>query len=124
MYKKEVHIPKYDWKACLYFHVAPRDEDEIHEALEKIGAPSWVHARMRLDTDTGFTYSNRKRGKSVVVICQASCPCEWRDTISHEKFHLTMHIISERGIDPMSEEAAYLAGDLEKEIACECQGCN
>lgn len=38
------------------------------------------------------------------------------DTYNHEKNHVEMHICKEFGIDPYSEKAAYLSGQLAKKL--------
>lgn len=108
----------------MFFHASEEYRQEITRALDWAGAPDWVYKRMSLKEDTGFTYSNKEDGRSVVVICQGSCPCEEEDTFDHERFHLTMHIVSAYGIDPQSEEAAYLAGHIRKLVSCDCQECS
>jgi hypothetical protein len=37
---------------------------------------------------------------------------EFINTYNHEKNHVEMHICEKLDIDPYSEEAAYLSGDL------------
>lgn len=41
---------------------------------------------------------------------------EFIDTYNHEKNHVEMHICKEFGIDPYSEKAAYLSGQLAKKL--------
>ena len=41
---------------------------------------------------------------------------EFIDTYNHEKNHVEMHMCKEFGIDPYSEEAAYLSGQLAKKL--------
>lgn len=108
----------------MFFHASEEDREDIMRALDWVEAPEWVYERMSLKEDTGFTYSNKKEGKSVVVVCQGSCPCEEEDTFDHERFHLTMHIVSACGIDHESEEAAYLAGHIRKLVSCDCGNCS
>jgi len=60
----------------------------------------------------GLCYSNFKKRKSVVVITETSNPNQFVNSALHEIRHLERHIEYRCGIDPYSEEAAYLAGSI------------
>ena len=49
---------------------------------------------------------------SIVVIHKASSIGEFINTFEHEKNHLEMHICEALDINPYSEEAAHMSGDL------------
>ena len=51
-----------------------------------------------------------------MVINKPSSVEEFIDTYNHEKNHVEMHMCKEFGIDPYSEEAAYLSGQLAKKL--------
>lgn len=42
---------------------------------------------------------------------------QWINTSVHEIVHVAVAIAAEKGIDPFSEEFAYLCGDITQEIA-------
>jgi hypothetical protein len=52
--------------------------------------------------------------KSIIVINKPSTIEEFVNIYNHEKNHLEMHICEAYGIDPHSEEAAELSGELAK----------
>lgn len=54
--------------------------------------------------------------KSIIVINRPDSAEEFIDTYNHEKNHVEMHICKEFGIDPYSEKAAYLSGQLAKKL--------
>lgn len=116
-------IKEYDWEVVAFFHATNECLRDIHDALYWAEAPIWIHKRIKLSLNSGFTYSNKEKGKSVVVICEASSKCETEDTLSHEKYHLTRHISTACGIDPDTEEAAYLSGHIGKLLCCDCPSC-
>ena len=62
--------------------------------------------------DSGFVKSSNR--KSVVVINKPTTLEEFINVFNHEKNHLEMHICDEFKINPYSEEAAELSGNLAK----------
>ena len=62
--------------------------------------------------DTGFAYSSYNKQYSIVVIHKASSIGEFINTFEHEKNHLEMHICEALDINPYSEEAAHMSGNL------------
>lgn len=64
------------------------------------------------ELDTGFAYSSYDKQCSIVVIHKASSIGEFINTFEHEKNHLEMHICEALDINPYSEEAAHMSGDL------------
>lgn len=64
----------------------------------------------------GITYSNFAKRESVMVIGAAESPGEYFNTVVHESFHLSKHITQCDGIDPYSEDAAYITGDFVQKV--------
>jgi hypothetical protein len=74
-----------------------------------------MHKSFRLLTEginSGFTYTNNDLQKSILVINASSSADEYINTFAHEKNHIEMHICDFYKIDPVSEEAACLSGEL------------
>jgi len=74
-----------------------------------------MHKSFRLLTrgiNSGFTYTNSDIHTSILVVNVSSSVDEYINTFNHEKNHVEMHICEEYDIDPYSEEAAYLSGEL------------
>ena len=67
---------------------------------------------MNSELDTGFIYSSFYKQFSLIVIHKASSVGEFVNTFVHEKNHLEMHICEALDINPYSEEAAILSGEL------------
>ena len=107
---------KYDWDIEVYVVVKNVDVDSIQKSLEQMDCPLHImHKSFRLLTggiNSGFTYTNPKIHKSILVVNVSSSVDEYINTFNHEKNHVEMHICEEYEIDPYSEEAAYLSGEL------------
>lgn len=88
--------------------------------LEDLGCPDDVlhRAASRIEDyeNSGFTFTNQEEHKSIIVINRPDSAEEFIDTYNHEKNHVEMHICKEFGIDPYSEKAAYLSGQLAKKL--------
>lgn len=65
----------------------------------------------------GFTFSNAKRERAVVVIGPTTSGAEFLDTVTHEIHHLAVAIANHLGFDLTSESPAYLSGDTMRELA-------
>lgn len=65
-----------------------------------------------MTTNTGFAYSSYHKRCSILVIHKATSVGEFINTFEHEKNHLEMHICEALDINPYSEEAAHMSGDL------------
>lgn len=65
----------------------------------------------------GFCYSNPMLRRSVVGIGETDSGPEFLDTTIHEIVHVAQHMAEKDGIDPFSEELAYIAGDISREIS-------
>lgn len=116
------------------FCIEGYDIDVVLSSLEKADAPDRViDDAMDIMTglqfkDTGFTYTNTKKAKAVVVIGPTSSSAEAIDTFVHEMYHLASAISHSLGLDVKGEFPAYLAGDSARElvdIVCElsCSKC-
>ena len=60
--------------------------------------------------DTGFTYTDFHKRKSIVGISSTSSQEQLMNTIVHEAKHVQSHICRYYNVEEDSEEAAYLIG--------------
>jgi hypothetical protein len=67
---------------------------------------------LKCDMDTGFTYSNKKLRRTVMIVGLASSPAEFLNSFEHELRHLVDDIASTHSMDMAGEEVAYLTGDI------------
>lgn len=110
-------MDKYDWTAIIYYTVNDVESKEIIDMLSSsnIKEETFKSIKNSLTNrvlDTGFTYSNYTDNYTIIVVHKASSIGEFINTIEHEKNHLEMHICEAKDINPYSEEAAHLSGDI------------
>lgn len=79
--------------------------------------------------NTGFTYSDAKLKRCIVVIGPSSSSKEFLNTLVHEIHHVAVAIASSLGVDLEEETPAYMAGNAMLELAdlvCElgCSKCH
>lgn len=115
--RQQFKMDKFNWCITIYYTVDEAQKVEIIEHLEELGCDkdtlsSIIQNLSKAKKDTGFTYSNYKGQCSLIVIHKASSIGEFINTFEHEKNHVEMHICEALGINPYSEEAAHMSGDL------------
>lgn len=115
--RQSFNIKEYDWNIIIYYTVNDTDKKEIIDMLEAFGCNSSTLESInnnlsKATLDTGFTYSSYDKQCSILVIHKASSIGEFINTFEHEKNRLEMHICEALDINPYSEEAAHLSGNL------------
>ena len=121
MIRQRVELPHWGWKVYVYYAVDSYYADEILSLMEEMGASRVVLSRtvdnLRSDVfDTGLTYSNADLRTSVMVVGRSSSAAEFNNTLNHESGHVTKHICQTDHIDPFSEEAEYILGELSQAL--------
>lgn len=121
MIRYDTYIPKYDWTVTLFFNAKPCDTSYIMRVLWQRGldATDYYNAQRLLNSgrpNEGLTYNNTRSRSSVVVIGHVSDVWELIDTIEHEGRHLIQSVCNADGINPGSEDAAYMEGHFFKHI--------
>ena len=115
--KQSFKIKKYNWSIIIYYTVNDEESKEIIDKLEDLHCNSKTLESIKRNledakVDTGFAYSSYNKQYSIVVIHKASSIGEFINTFEHEKNHLEMHICEALDINPYSEEAAHMSGNL------------
>ena len=67
-------------------------------------------------TTRSYTFSNFDERLTLIFISRATSPEQMYDTIQHELKHATEHIGEFFGVEPQSEESAYLQGELARNM--------
>lgn len=121
MIVQDFHIMRYRWSVRAYYAVTTYRTDDILKDFSEAGCKGIQLKRAynslkRNALDTGITYSNFMRRETVMVISLTSSPAEFLNSWEHEKKHLARHIEQAYGIDPYSEEAAYLEGEIAQKM--------
>lgn len=119
--RQQFKMDKFDWCVVIYYTVDEDQKMEILNKLEELGCDketieSVTRNLTKAKQDTGFTYSSYKNKCSILVIHKASSIGEFINTFEHEKNHLEMHICEALDINPYSEEAAHMSGELAQMI--------
>lgn len=116
----KVIFDKYNWNVEVYIILEQADNNRIMKSLAEMKCSEDImykaYENLRSEEDTGFTYTNSNKRHSLMVINKSSSMYEFINTYNHEKNHVEMHICEELGIDPYSEEAAYLSGELAQRL--------
>ena len=109
-----IYFKPYDWEIEVYIILNNCFIDTIIKSLEGSSQSEIQKAFLNLTTrvDSGFIKSFNKR--SIVVINHPTTLEDFVNVFNHEKNHLEMHICKEFNIDPHSEEASILSGNLAK----------
>ena len=115
--KQSFKIKKYNWSIVIYYTVNDEESKEIIDKLEDLHCNSKTLESIKRNledakVDTGFAYSSYNKQYSIVVIHKALSIGEFINTFEHEKNHLEMHICEALDINPYSEEAAHMSGNL------------
>lgn len=112
MYKHYLDIAG-KWAFVFAYNIEEDDLAEIGEWLEALGAKPYeiVSAQgLLLKLNKGLTYSNTRLRMSVMCIGDATSKEQWWDTLSHEIDHLQDAILEYYGVEPGTEDAAWLQG--------------
>ena len=119
--RQQFKIRMYDWDVVLYYTVDEAQKTEIVTELKELQPDKETFDKlernlMNAELDTGFIYSSFYKQFSLIVIHKASSIGEFVNTFVHEKNHLEMHMCEALDINPYSEEAAILSGELAMQI--------
>lgn len=119
--RQQFKIDKYNWQVAIYYTVDEPQKTEIVTELKELQPDKKTFEKlernlMNSELDTGFIYSSFTKKCSLIVIHKASSIGEFINTFVHEKNHLEMHICEALDINPYSEEAAILSGEIAMKI--------
>jgi len=119
-----------DWGIVLCYDYDFTDFDRIWAIIRAAGlTDEKAQAAMSVlsRTDTGMTLTNFGDMMSFLFISQSSSDEEWFNTLLHEVKHVVEHISEFYRVDPKSEPAAYLQGEIGRQMfpliiqkMCEC----
>lgn len=118
------------WVVDFLFATRRYDIDGVIAHLVDAGAPGYIiddaeNLMLSCEYNCGFTYTNQKKRRAVVLIGPTTSGDEFLNTFVHEVRHLADAIAKSLGVPLDSERPAYISGDTAKilaEIVCEL-GC-
>lgn len=91
------------------------DLREVYESLLSVGCPDYKAREVCMtlsQPNKGYTLTDYNGKYSLMFVSRATDASQMYDSIDHEKKHIVEHVSNYYGVDPKSEEAAYLAGEL------------
>ena len=104
-----------DWWVMASLGIDDGDLRDVYEGLRSVGL-SERKVREVCDAlsepNNGYTYTDYDGKYTLIYASRATSAEQMFDTIEHELNHAVEHISSYYGVDPKSEEASYLAGEL------------
>lgn len=110
-----------DWMADFLFAFPKNDREGVIACLQSYGAPDSIvqDAAQLMDSgpNCGFTFSNGCRHESLTWVGLQSNGTEWLNTTVHEIVHVAMAVAMDEGIDPFSEDLAYLIGRITQDLS-------
>lgn len=108
------------WWVMANFDIATtKDLSDVYRALMSVGCPDYKVREICMvlsRPDNGYTYTDYDGRFSLMFASKGTSVDELYDTIDHEKKHVIEHISTYFDVDPKSEDAAYLAGELGKQL--------
>lgn len=119
MERQRIYIRKYDWLADIYYLPTKSDIPYIMNEMYRSGASyeslDGISSRL-CQKNNGCAYTNPNNKYTILVIGRVTSIGQFFDTFAHELNHLCSAIEKECCIDPHSEEASYLIGDVTMQI--------
>lgn len=111
MTSKTIYITKYDWLVSFYVVDTCKDIQPIIYSIKDKKTRTKIANKIKsCGINTGLTYS--KGQKTIMIIGRSTCAKEFLNTLTHEIFHLAIHIGKYYDLDLASEETAYIVGDF------------
>lgn len=112
MYKHYLDIVG-KWAFVFAYNIKEEDLDEVGEWLKALGAkPREIRRAQHLlmKPNKGFTFSYSGLRMSVMAVGDATSLEQWWDTLDHEIDHLQDAVMEYYGVEPGTEDAAWLQG--------------
>lgn len=122
MIRQHVCLHKIGWCVDICYDVRPTNANAILDELWNMGCPQrHLYKAERLlksgIANEGLTYTDHDNKHTLIVIGHVSDIFQCINSLEHESNHLEMHICEHFGINPFSEKASYLSGDIKEAIA-------
>lgn len=120
MIKQGFSIGDRDWYIMAYYDIkTDKDYDEVEEVLIAGGQkPAYAQKVVTelMHPNTGYTYTKFGEHLSIVLVSHATSFEQMYDTVQHELKHVTEHLSSYYRVDPKGEKAAYLQGEIARNM--------
>ena len=114
------YIGDRDWWIMANLNISgEKDLNEVYRALMACGCPNdeAQKACMVLSRkNNGYAFTSPEGQFTLLFASETTSADEMFDTIMHELKHCVEHISGYYSIDPKSEDAAYLQGEIAKKL--------
>ncbi|MBO7617359.1 MAG: hypothetical protein J6T22_09150 [Bacteroidales bacterium] len=120
MIRQGFSIGKGEWRLRVYYNV--RSESDLKEVADTLVWAGCRQSVVNIVTDLlaepnhGYTFTTFSEHLTLMFMSHATSPEQMYDTIQHELKHATEHISEYYGVEPKSEEAAYLQGEIARKM--------
>ena len=91
------------------------DLRDVYESLLSVSCPDYKAREVCMtlsQPNKGYTLTDYEGKYSLMFVSRTTDASQMYDSIDHEKKHVVEHVSNYYDVDPKSEEAAYLAGEL------------
>lgn len=116
----KIYLDRYEWAVEVFIVTCEADWSKIIDSVKHLECSQTVLRKMynllEDSENSGFTYTNSSRQESIMFVNKSTSMKEFINTYNHEKNHVEMHICEQLGINPYSEQAAYLSGELAEQL--------
>lgn len=121
MLTQTIYLSKCDWKVKVYYAVDRYYLEDILYDLDNLNIDNYEYLQIKQlmesnEVNIGFTYTDYRQKKSIIVIGLTTSAAEFQNTFDHEKGHLSMHICQYYHLNPYDEEFQYLTGEIGKKL--------
>lgn len=121
MIRQNIFINRYGWTMDILYDARPCNAAEIVDRLADMGCSmnNLCHAEDLIRSgipNQGLTYTDNEEKHTMIVIGHATTVSAFFNTFAHECSHAVDGISRYYGINPYSEENAYLTGELSELI--------
>ena len=112
----EACLEQYNWLVDIYVIQCKHDLKYLDCIANKHNLPNKIYNKLtnRLTNyiNSGFIYNCDKTNHSIIFVGESDSIYESANTLAHEKNHLEIYLCKLLGIDPESEDAAILSGNI------------
>lgn len=113
-------IGRRDWWIMANLNISgEKDLNEVYRALMACGCPDDEAQKACIvlsRKNSGYTFTDMEGHYTLMFASKADTPEQLFDTYDHELKHCVEHISSFYGVDSKSETAAYLQGEIARNM--------
>ena len=113
-------LEQYNWSVDIYVIQCKHDLKYLDCIANKYNLPNKIYDKLtnRLTNyiNSGFIYNCDKNNHCIIFVGESDSIYEAVNTLAHEKNHLEIYLCKLLNINPESEDAAILSGDITEQL--------